>query len=269
MDARGTLLWAEDIFRALRGEAVLGSTSTLNDEECCKNLLKIKPKMKIKKTPSRNITPGGTMQGDSRDVVWLRKTIQGRYRNLQSQVICLAAKEAWKNSEGTAVFCVSVDLRRHMPPETIITAFLSGSIYLEVKPGDTPEKITGMLKDKLNAKREISYSRMNRLMFLMPLKVINYLMDRIGNWMHSTGHYLASGLVVNLGLVPLEKYTGGGFHPVSFFGIPTYIDVIPFFMGTIGSGKNIDVIITMNKGLADNGRIEEIMESITSQLVSE
>jgi len=40
MDAGGTLLWAEDIFRALRGEPVLGSTCTLNDEEVLKICLK-------------------------------------------------------------------------------------------------------------------------------------------------------------------------------------------------------------------------------------
>jgi hypothetical protein len=265
MDARGTLLWAEDIFRALRGEPVLGSKFTLNDEEVSKNL----PIIKKEKVSKNNITLGGRVQGDDQGFVWIRKTIPGRYKNMQSQVIYLSAREAWKYSDGSVVFCISVDLRRHLPPEIRATGFLSGSFFLEIKPEYTVEKITELTKKYLGEKREINYSWLSRLLFGVPIGLINYFFKRISKKMHESGRYLASGIVVTMGVIPLEPYTGGGFHPSTLYAIPPFMDVFPFFIGMIGIGKNVEVMITMHKGLASNGRIEEIMESITSQLALE
>ena len=265
MDARGTLLWAEDIFRALRGEPVVGSTSTLNDEEVSESL----PEFLREEISKSNITPGGKMAGDDRGVVWMRKTISGRFRNLQSQVIYLTAREARKNTGGNVVLCVSVDLRRHLPPETRATAFLSKSISLEIKPDYTVEQITGLLKKSLEEKREITHHKLYRLIFFVPIRLLNYLFRRMSKKMHDAGRYPASGIVVTLGVIPLEKYTGGGFYPSSFFAIPTYLDIMPFFIAMMGNGKNVEVMITMNKGLAGGGRMEDIMENITSRLVPE
>jgi hypothetical protein len=265
MDARGTLLWAEDIFRALRGELVLGSTYTLNDEEVSKNL----PIIKKEKVSKNNITPGGRVQGNDSGMVWLRKTINGRFRNLQSQVVYLTAREAWKNSDGPVVICISVDLRRHLPRDIRATGFLSKIILMEIKPEYTVEKITELLKKNLNEKREITYSKLNRLLFFVPIRLMNYIFHRISTKMHNSGRYLATGIVVTMGVIPLETYTGGGFYPSTTYGIPPLMDVFPFFIGLIGNGKDVEVMITMHKGLASNGRIEAIMESITSQLVPE
>ncbi|PKN52690.1 MAG: hypothetical protein CVU55_05520 [Deltaproteobacteria bacterium HGW-Deltaproteobacteria-13] len=265
MDARGTLFWAEDVFRALRGEPVLGSKFALNDEEIAGNL----PKIKKEKIPKNNITPGGKVQGDDQGFVWLRKTIHGRFRNLLSQVVCLSAREAWKDSDGSVVFCISVDLRRHLPPETRATGFLSNNFFMEIKPEYTVEKITELLKKNLNEKREITYSRLNRLLFCVPIGMINGFVRSISKKMHDSGRYLASGIVVTLGVIPLETYTGGGFYPSVTYAIPPFLDVFPFFIAMIGNGKDVEVMITMHKGLASNGRIEAIMESITSQLAPE
>ena len=265
MDARGTLLWAEDIFRALRGEPVLGSTYTSNDVEFMRNL----PKIEREKLSKNNITPGGKVHGDDQGFVWLRKTIPGRFRNLQSQVIYLTAREAWKHSDGTVIFCISVDLRRHMPPDTRATGFLSSTIFMEIRPEYTVEQITELFKKYLNEKRELTYSWLNKLLFFVPIRLINYFFQRMSKKMHNSGRYLASGIVVTMGLIPLEKYTGGGFSSSNMYAIPPYLDVIPFFIGMASNGKDIEVVITMNKALGSNGRIEAIMDSITSQLVPE
>jgi hypothetical protein len=265
MDAGGTLLWAEDIFRALRGEPVLGSTCTLNDEEVLENL----PEIEKEKISKNNIVPGGRTQGDDQGFLWIRRTLPGRFRNLQPQIIYLSAREAWKSSDGPVVFCISVDLRRHLPPDTRATGFLSKNIFMEIKPDYTVEKISELIKKNLNEKREITYSRMNKLLFFVPIRMINYFFQRISKRMHDSGRYLASGIVVTMGVVPLEKFSGGGFYASATYAITPYIDVIPFFIGMASNGKEVEVVITMNKALGSNGRIEAIMDSITSQLVPE
>jgi len=265
MDAGGTLLWAEDVFRALRGEPVLGSTFALNDEEVIKTL----PIVEKEKVSKNNITPGGKVEGNDEGFVWIRKTISGRYKSMQSQVIYLSAREAWKYSDGPVVFCISVDLRRHLPPEARATGFLSKSFFLEIKPEYTVEKITELLRKNLNEKRELTYSAMSRLLFFVPVGLVHRLFQRVSKKMHQAGRYLASGIVVTMGVIPPDKFTGGGFRPSRTYAIPPHLDVIPFFIGMISNGKEVEVMITTHKGLAGNGRVESIMDSITSQMVPE
>ena len=199
MDAMGTILWMLDIFRVLRGEPVLGSTCALNYEDVAKSL----PRIKQEKVSKNNITPGGRIQGNEQGMVWLRTTLPGRFRSLQAKVLYLSAREAWKYSDGPVVFSVSVDLRRHLPPETIATAFLSSMIFMEIKPEYTIEKIAELLKNSLNEKREITYSKCNRLLLYVPIPLINYLFQRISKKMHDSGRYVASGIAVSMGYIPL------------------------------------------------------------------
>jgi hypothetical protein len=87
--------------------------------------------------------------------------------------------------------------------------------------------------------------------------------------MHDSGRYVASGIAVSMGYIPLEFFTGGGFCPSFAFAVPPLMETMPFFIGIASFEKSIEVIITMHKGLASNGRIEAIMDSITLQLVPE
>ena len=140
---------------------------------------------------------------------------------------------------------------------------------MEIKPEYTVEKITKLTKKYLSEKREVNYYGWGKLLFFVPIGLINYFFQKIGKKMQDAGRYLASGIVVTMGVVPLENYTGGGFHASAMYAITPYIDVIPFFIGMASNGKDIEVVITMNKALGSNGRIEAIMDGITSRLAPE
>lgn len=264
MDAGGTVLWAMDIFRALRGEPVLGSSYALNDEELVKTL----PQVKKEKIPANNITLGGNFQEGEQGFVWLHKEIPGRFQRLQAQALYLAAREARKFTDGPVVFNISADLRRYLPAETRATGFLAKSFFVEIKPEYTPEKIAELLKKNFDEKREITYSSINKLLFCVPIGLMNSIYKKISKRMQASGRYLASGICVSVGYFPLETFYYDSFSPVTAFAIPPLMDVIPFFLGLGASKKEIAVTISMHKGLASHGRIEAIMESITSQLVS-
>jgi hypothetical protein len=264
MDARATLYWAEDIFHALRGEPVLGSDWTLNDVEFSKTL---EEKEKIK-VPNNNLAPTGKAEGDDKGGVWLRKSIKGNYKNLQSQISWLLAHEAWKHSDGTVVICVSIDLRRHMPADVRAVGFLSRALFVEIKPEYTIEQISELVKKQLNEKREVIPFRMGKALFFIPINCVKYVMRSLSKKMHSSGRYSYSGLVATVGVLPLDKFTGGGFNPTLFYAVPPNIDMVPCFVGLVGNANGVEVMITMPKVLASNGRIEAIMENITSKLIS-
>jgi len=263
MDASGTVLWAMDIFRALRGEPVVGSDYALNDEELVKTL----PQVKKEKFPANNITLGGKFREEEQGFVWLHREIPGRFQRLQAQALYIAAREARKITEGPVVFNISVDLRRHLPPETRATGFLAKSFFLEINPDYTVEKIAELIKKNFDEKREITDSTRNNLLFCVPIGLMNSIYKRISKKMHASGRYLASGICVSVGYFPLELFYDDGFSPITAFAIPPLMDVIPFFLGLGASKKEIAVTISMHRGLASHGRIEAIMDSITSQLV--
>ena len=109
MDGRGTMTWAEEIFRALRGGDPAGASSAMTDIELVRSV-----RSDYRKAFARDsIAPTGNARGDEVGVTWKRIVIPGRFKNILGQVALLSAREAWKYGEGPVGFTVPVDLRRH------------------------------------------------------------------------------------------------------------------------------------------------------------
>ena len=61
MDGRGTLFWAQDIFRALRGEPLIGTTSTMTDVEI---MSRLNYPVNLPRKPKDCLAPTGAIDGD-------------------------------------------------------------------------------------------------------------------------------------------------------------------------------------------------------------
>ena len=262
MDGRGTLTWAEDIFRVLRGEEPIGTRSTLTDIELARSIQK-KYRTPF---PRDSIAPTGRASGSERGVTWKRIVIPGRYNNFLGQVAVLSAREAWKHGQGPVRFSVPVDLRMH--DKTLrSTGNLSIAIYIEVRPDSTPESIARDIKQQLDEKRDCMIDRWDPLISHMPLKSlvkkgVSMIRDNT-----ETGRYGTSGILSNMGKIPVKVFSGGGFNALEFWGIPPSIENSPFFLGTATHDNTSEMIITMPKVLASGGRMDEVLENIRRGLV--
>jgi hypothetical protein len=262
MDARGTLIWAEDIFRALNGAPVLGSYSTINDLDLDLNYIKKQSRTKL----LDSIAPAGVAQDNKKGFVWIRKELAGRYPNLIAQIALLLAREAWAYSEGNVTIGIPVDWRM-LNADLRTTANLSVAVTIPVERGTTQQEFTDKMRKQIIERVRGSNSVFNRLLQYTPIWLIGGLLEMMINRMNRTGRYSFTGIITGARGLSLEGLKGGGFVSKSLFFVPPYIGSIPFFIAFEDYGKAIQLVATAPIAFENSGRFEFLMEKIVSGLV--
>lgn len=262
MDGRGTLLWIEDIFRALRGESLVGNPSRLTEYRLARSF------QKRGRNPASHHFPALTGQtiGNEVGCCWQRVSLTVPVRNLLPRLAWIMANEIWLTNPGSPVrFAVPVDMRQRNK-NIRSTGNLSNLIYLDVTPSSTPETIADNLKTQLVEKSDGRLYWGDRFIRFFPLQLIENSIKKEIKVKQATGLYRNSGIISNLGRLPLEQLTGGGFRTISFFGLPINMENIPFFLGACGGTDRVEIMLSMPKKLANGGRLEKVMQRIESQL---
>ncbi|HNQ64436.1 MAG TPA: hypothetical protein PKL38_00520 [Smithella sp.] len=260
-DGRGTLFWADDVFRVLRGEAVVGSTSTITDVELCKSF----QNRYRTPFPAEHIAPAGRAKGNDTGVTWRRCSLKGKMSHLLAQCARLAAEEAWRHGEGVVRFGIPVDLR-HRRPELRSTANLSFALYTEVKKETSPDDIARDIALQISRCDECRLTKGDERLEYMPLWMMRYKAKNIIRDRHRRGLYSLSGILSNLGRINLNRFCGGGFTARAFWIIPPAAEYYPFFMVMTGYEGGSDLTISMPKVLASEGRLENTLKRIVHGL---
>ena len=189
MDGRGTMLWVEDIFRALRKEPPVGSRSTLTDMDLH---IPFKSNLPGPRTGGC-ITTTGASDGNERGTVWIRRHMEGRFKNLLAKIAVFTSDEARKHSDGKVIFNVPVDRRTvDIAPST---ANLSVGVNIEIKPGSTHENITDSFRKQVQEQGR-NLGLMLRIIYpFIPIWLITRIMDSAAKKMRSSGQYQMSGIL--------------------------------------------------------------------------
>jgi hypothetical protein len=261
MDGRGTMFWAEDVFRVLRGERAVGSTSNMTEVEMCKSF---QDQFRTS-FPVEHIAPTGLPEGDAQGVVWKRRSLKVKIPLLLAHCAHLAAEEAWRHAEGIVRFAIPVDMRPHKPGLSS-TGNLTLDLYIEVKQGTTPEQIADDIAFQLTHGYEGRIKRFDKLLVHIPLWLVRYVMQKIINERHQKGIYGLSGILSNLGRVDLARFQGGGFSARTFWSVPPANEYFPFFLLISGYDGGSDLTLSMPRKLASAGRLDEILERIARGL---
>lgn len=262
MDGRGTVFWAEEIFRALRGEKPLGSDTAITEND----LLNIS-KQKLS-TPLQHhyIAPTGRVIGNEPGIRWKRNRIRGRYPRLLLQVILLAAREAWKHGSGPVRLGIPVDLRARRKGLRS-TGNLTNALFLEITPDTTLESLDADLASRLREQRDGQLTWEDKIISQVPLFVLDMALRSETRRSHRTGSYRFSGFVSNMGRFSMEGFSGGGFHAEMYWAVPVCMESVPFSLVLSGAGDSVDIILAIPRALADQRILEETLSRICSGLV--
>ena len=260
-DARGALFWIEDVFRALRGETVVGSTSNMTDVEMCRSF----QDQYRTPFPTEHIAPTGRPKGNDTGVIWRRCSLKGKIPNLLARCARLVAEEAWRHSEGVVRFGIPIDMRRHKPGLRS-TGNLSFALYIEVKKDTTPDEINRDIALQVSRGDEGRLTKGDELLEHIPMCLIRSSAGRIIRARHQRGIYSLSGILSNLGWIDLNRFHGGGFSARAFWAIAPDNEYYPFFMVMTGYEGGSELVLSMPKVLASEGRLEDILRRMVRGL---
>lgn len=260
-DGRGTLFWAADVFRALRGETVIGSTSNITDVEMCRSF---RDQYRTP-FPTEHIAPTGRPKGNESGVTWRRRSIKRKIPNLLARCARLSAEEAWRYGDGVVRFGIPVDMRPRKPG-LFSTANLSFALYIEVNRETTPDEIVRDITRQISQGDEGRLSRGDERLEYMPLWLMQHKIKKIILSRHERGIYSLSGILSNLGRVDLNQFQGGGFTARAFWVIPPAIEYYPFFLVMSGYEGGTELILSVPRVLAGEGRLEDAMARMVQGL---
>ena len=263
MDGRGTIHWAGDIFRVLRGEDPLGSDSILTDYDLAMSFNKegrFPP-------PQEFIAPTGTADREGNGVTWKRVELDGRFKNLLPQLAVLIASEARRHRDGKIRLTIPVDLRQRNP-ELKSTGNLTNTIYIEIPEDATVESVAKEIAWQIDHFYDCRIYHRERLMSHVPLWIMTRELKKIIKQKHAAGLYHNSGIISNLGRLDMNRFSGGGFTATSWFAVPPCQEVVPFFMVLAGTTAFANLMVGMPRVLASNERLDEFIKNITSGLAA-
>ena len=263
MDGRGTVFWAEDIFRVLRGESPLGSDTAITEND----LLNISNQKLSTPLQHNYIAPTGRVIGDEPGIIWKRTRIRGRYPRLLIQIMLLTAREAWKHGSGPVRLGIPVDLRARREGLRS-TGNLTNALFLEITPDTTLESLDAELASRLREQRDGQLTWEDKIIAHVPLFVLNRALKAETRRSHRTGNYRFSGFVSNMGRFSMEGLSGGGFNAEMYWAVPVCTESIPFSLVLSGAGDSVDIVLAMPRALASQHVLEETLGRICSGLVT-
>src|SRR5882757_6150396 len=153
MDGGGVLHFFQELFRALRGEPLLGTNSPFSDVD----LMRAVTSESWRGGGDSPIPLTGGAQGASIGDVWQRLTLPARpQQNLMGRVAEIAAGHARSFGPGVVRIAVPVNLRRHLP-ELKSTMNFSGLLHVEMAPGETAEDFRRKLRTGLERNRDAAF----------------------------------------------------------------------------------------------------------------
>jgi len=263
MDGRGTLTWAEDIFRSLRGEALIGSDAAVSEND----LLNISPVKIEKAIPCVYSSPVGNAIGNEQGMTWKRVIVKGSYRHLLSRVMICVARQVWKHSRENARFGISVDMRPRREGLRS-TNNLTNAFFLDFGPDMDHVKLSEIITRRMQNREDGTYTLEDRLICHTPLRLLELIIKKTIKAQHRSGQYRYSAYVSNMGRVPIHDFSGGGFTATAFWGIPPGLGMVPLFLGVGGHEDRVELIATMPRVLACEGRLDALLRNIADDLES-
>ncbi|HPL15426.1 MAG TPA: hypothetical protein PL180_01920 [Spirochaetota bacterium] len=261
MDGRGTQTLAEDVFRALRGEPLIGSECRTVEQELARSF----QRGRRPASPAVHIAPTGRADGSGRVMRWQRFQVKGTYKKIVSQVSVVLAREARTHSSGPVRIGIPVDLR---PRRNGLrsTSNLTNFIYVDVNPGDTHDDIDGDIRRQMEEGRDGMLYPGDELIRYMPLWLIRLMVNRRIRRNHGRGLYNTTALISNLGKKDLGDFSGGGFNATAFWAIPPGSELYPYSIVLAGHGDTIEIIITIPEVMATGGRFDRSIEALAGGL---
>jgi hypothetical protein len=261
MDGVGTLTWAEDVFRILRGEQPIGSASTLTEYQLIRSVTTETQKM----SPVDSIAPTGKEWKNAVGVYWKRLTFHGQHSKLMGKIAIALAQSAWRHQDGVVRIGIPVDVRPRMPGLRS-TGNLTIAIYVEVTKDTTPDSLAAEVRRQLDAKYDCISVEGGDYLDLAPLWLLGFALKMLIKIPMMKGRHNVSGMISNLGLIDTKKYSGGGFPSDTVFLIPPRFDGLVSFVVLTGTKDRVEMMLSVPKAMGGNGRFESLLEDISKSL---
>lgn len=264
MDGMGTLHLMQEVFRALRGEPLLGSNATFTDTD----LMRHGPaRTVLMDRQARFMSLMGAPQGDERGGLWRRLRVAGPQPNLLPRLAGALVDYGRQHGTGAGLVRIGIpgNLRRHVP-ELLTTMNFAGMTYVDVACHE--DAGIAAIKERLNLLREgnaeMNYRRRFELIRYLPFAWVDRLIS-VNETNYRTPNLHESAILTVLGSFKKALFSGGGFAAERMCCVPQLENV---FVAVSGLQGHFDITVGMPRVLASGGRMAQLCAFLQQALES-
>jgi hypothetical protein len=255
-DGMGLAHIMEELFRALRGEPLLGSNASFSDVDM---MLAIGPRHSTSrhiKTTWLTGPPAGTEMGDE----WRRISLGVKAKNL-ARVAGVMAEFAHQRSDMPVLLAIPVNLRRHVPGLLATTNF-SKMLLVPLNRGEGAEQFSRHVKNLLKQRIDTFYPRIFEIARMVPFSWLDRILSRTpGNY--STRPPMETAVINFVSGLDLAKASCPGFRAECAWARPLSGSV---FSTLVCLDDRVEMTINLPRVLSSNGRFDELVAHLQQRL---
>lgn len=264
-DGRGTVHFMHDVFRILRGEAPMGSTSKITEWDIALR----------EERPPRPVVEGGCLpvlkcekHPGERGCRWQRFYWDGDQNRFTAKLIFTLGQLARENhGDGKVLFRIPADLRRYMKEdEGFSVANCTGALDLEITAETTMNQIRSSIVKAMRQKEDLSpFKEDQKIAKWLPGAMFRQS-DESLNKLHAEGRYRMTGVISYMGDVGEELFRCPDFTPKSLFGAPIALENRPIFVGASTHGNVTSIFVGAPKALASQQDLQAFCAVLAERL---
>ncbi len=264
MDGRGTLLWATEVFRALRGLTPQDAKSPLTEIDFVRQV-DYEPGKPTRKRVSP-VLQSTAVRFSKRGGFSRRRTVEGNHPALVAKIAVAVTRLCELE---TTPFLVPVDLRRH-DRSIRTTGNVSLGLTLTVDRSMTWQEAQQRIRQSLMDKAEMSDLGKQRSLegvLHIPLGALRTMAHMGDAFVARRGNFWTFSLS-NIGRVDMADFTTGSFQASAvFLALRRGLYALPtFFLSQ--SADRTEIVLCADEGPGIIERAEELLDGIVADLSS-
>lgn len=262
MDGRGLIHFAEEVFRALRGEKCKGAPSTLTDSELIRELVgdKFRPMRPLKFQP-----PVDRSSSDQRGVHGLRLSLEGHVPSLPAKIAAGLIQLAEKRPDKTISFMTPVDIR-YYKPGLRSTGNLSSPIYFEGRAGQDWNAIQEVIMKALLEKEALRREPSEAWVAWLPLWCTKIMIRAFEYLQRRKGRYIFSSYISHINLPKKAAFSGGGFQCETAFVTPPQTEFFPLGISALTLEGSTQITIFGPRYILGESQLKEVADCLKAVL---
>jgi hypothetical protein len=260
IDGRGLMHWMAEVFRAMRGEALLGSSSRLIDLDVQAQYAgRIGNDPQAAPVSCIPVVPPSSSGHDNLRYVWRRVVLDRGVSQLLPKTAVFLAAWARRHAAGEVGFTIPIDFRG-LRTEEMGLGNLTGYVRLAVPEEASPRAIIQQLNAKIRAFVDCRERPGIRKLYWKPIPLmIRKLRPHISKLLYTPNPALPTGGIVSMGHLKLSDGSYPGFDTTMIFGIPGTVGKLNVvFLNFPGC---VSVVFSVPAPFNAEGQIDEMAEA--------
>lgn len=256
MDASGLLHFGAEIFRALRGEALLGAPCTKNDTE----LVTALAGRRRRPLPKDECPPLlGASGAQTRVVRWRRLRLKGPVPALVAKIAAVLAMD------GPARVMIPVDLRNYQR-EPRSTGNRTCPLFIDVAPAQDWRAVHKILLQRLAKREPLRLDPAEDIAPWLPLWLLTALYAAWIDGHRRKGLFPFSALVTHLALPGADLLSAGDLRCRALYLLPPQSEFIPLCVSAVSAPAATDLVVSAPEDLVAEAQLDRLCDVLRSAL---